>query len=150
MSTNKVARKKLEKLYGAECFIDKLHLRKEPKRKYKSKGQMQRMKQLTFHHIVMKKDGGKTTVENGALLSSLAHMYIHSLPRNQEEFINNLLREYKRQVDECRLVFVDDFDVPFKVTPVEFYVDERGKYNRAKKKQEDKRLIDKYYEEEER
>jgi hypothetical protein len=67
--------------------------------------------------------------------------------------MNNMFQEYKRLVDEsneCEVVTVDDLDVPFTIAPVEFYVDEKGKYNRAKKKQEDKRLIDKYYEEEER
>ena len=51
MSTNKRAKERLIELYGAECFIEKLHLRidKEP-RKYTSKGQMKRMKQLTYHH----------------------------------------------------------------------------------------------------
>lgn len=60
MSTNKAVRKKLEKLYGAECFIEKLHLRidTEPRR-YKSKGQMKRMKQLTYHHILEKSRGRK-------------------------------------------------------------------------------------------
>ena len=57
---NKQAKEKLIKLYGPECFIEKLKLRKdtEPKR-YKSKGQMKRMKQLTYHHIRMKKNGKK-------------------------------------------------------------------------------------------
>ncbi len=105
---------------------------------------------MNLHHLKHKSEGGATNVENGAVINSLAHMYIHSLPRNQEEYINNLLREYKKQVDECRVIITDDLDTPFTVAPVEFYVDEKGRYNRAKKKQEDKRLIDKYYEEEER
>jgi hypothetical protein len=77
MSTNKIARKKLEKLYGAECFIEKLHLRidTEP-RKYKSKGQMKRMKQLSYHHILEKSRGGKTTVANGAILSVENHRLV--------------------------------------------------------------------------
>lgn len=57
MSSNKSVRERLERMYGKECFIEKLHLRKETEpRKYKSKGQMKRMKQLTYHHIKMKKD----------------------------------------------------------------------------------------------
>jgi hypothetical protein len=77
MSTNKVARKKLEKLYGKECFIEKLHLRidTEPRR-YKSKGQMKRMKQLTYHHILERSKGGKATVENGAILSVENHRLV--------------------------------------------------------------------------
>lgn len=65
MSSNKSAKNKLIQLYGAECFIDKLHLRpKKDKQRYTSKGQYKRMKQLTYHHIVKKEHGGKATVEN--------------------------------------------------------------------------------------
>ena len=53
MSSNKEARKKLEELYGAECFIEKLEIRKHDKpRRYTGKGQMKKMKQLTYHHIL--------------------------------------------------------------------------------------------------
>ena len=45
MSKNKSVRKELERLYGKECFIDKLHLRKD-KQQYKGKAQYKRMKQL--------------------------------------------------------------------------------------------------------
>ena len=34
MSSNKNARLELERLYGRECFIDKLHLRKDKQKKY--------------------------------------------------------------------------------------------------------------------
>ena len=57
MSSNKSAKNKLIELYGAECFIDKLHLRKGGyTEKYKSKGQYKRMKQLTYHHILEKRN----------------------------------------------------------------------------------------------
>ena len=72
MSKNKSVRKELERLYGRECFIDKLHLRKD-KQKYKGKAQYKRMKQLTYHHIKPKKDGGEATIQNGALLSEENH-----------------------------------------------------------------------------
>ena len=62
--SNKRAKEKLIELYGEECFIDKLHLRPYEPRSYKGKGQMKRMKQLTYHHIVPKSEGGKATVEN--------------------------------------------------------------------------------------
>ena len=74
MSSNKRAKEELIRIYGAECFIEKLKLRKDVKPiRYKSKGQMKKMKQLTFHHIKMRKDGGRATVENGALLSAENH-----------------------------------------------------------------------------
>lgn len=55
MSSNKSAKNKLIELYGEECFIDKLHLR-PTREKYKSKGQYKRMKQLTYHHILEKRN----------------------------------------------------------------------------------------------
>lgn len=64
MSSNKKAKERLIELYGPECFIEKLHLRKDKDRKYTGKGQMKRMKQLTYHHIREKSKGGKATVEN--------------------------------------------------------------------------------------
>lgn len=65
MSSNKSAKRKLIELYGDECFIEKLHLRpKATKGRYTGKGQRQKMKQLTYHHILEKRNGGKSTVEN--------------------------------------------------------------------------------------
>lgn len=62
--SNKRAKERLIELYGAECFIDKLHLRNDKDRKYTGKGQREKMKQLTYHHIEEKSKGGKATVEN--------------------------------------------------------------------------------------
>ena len=46
MSSNKSAKKALIEIYGEECFIEKLHLRKGGyTEKYKSKGQYKKMKQ---------------------------------------------------------------------------------------------------------
>ena len=60
MNNNRSAKQILIERYGSECFIEKLHLRPstEP-REYKSKGQMQKMKQLTYHHILEKRKGRK-------------------------------------------------------------------------------------------
>lgn len=60
MSSNKHAKEKLIALYGEECFIDKLHLRKDTERKYTGKAQYKRMKQLTYHHILEKSKGRKS------------------------------------------------------------------------------------------
>lgn len=148
MSDNKRAKEKLIKLYGAECFIKKLKLRKdvEPKR-YKSKGQIKRMKQLTFHHIRMRKNGGKATVENGALLSAENHAWFHKQSPQAQAEMNELFQEYKRtHSKECQVVFVDDVPTPFEIKVMEFRIDERErhkeKYNRAKDKREVQQLID--------
>lgn len=148
MSDNKRAKEKLIKLYGAECFIKKLKLRKdvEPKR-YKSKGQIKRMKQLTFHHIRMRKDGGKATVENGALLSAENHAWFHKQSPQVQAQMNEMFQEYKRQQSqECRVVFVDELETPFEIKAMEFRIDEREqkktKYNRAKDKREVQKRIE--------
>ena len=65
---NKRAKEQLIEMYGPECFIDKLHLRPYEKKRYMSRGQRQRMKQLTYHHIVPKSEGGKATVENRSFI----------------------------------------------------------------------------------
>ena len=64
MSNYKLIKKKLIERYGEECFIEKLKLRQDPNRVYKGKRQRKRMKQLSYHHIVEKRNGGKATVEN--------------------------------------------------------------------------------------
>lgn len=61
--SNKRAKEALIELYGEECFIDKLHLR-PTKERYTGKGQREKMKQLTYHHIVERRNGGRATVEN--------------------------------------------------------------------------------------
>lgn len=68
--SNKNALERLIELYGPECFIDKLHLRKDKERRYTSRGQRQKMKQLTYHHIQEKSKGGKATVENRSYIIS--------------------------------------------------------------------------------
>lgn len=150
MSSNKKAKEELIRIYGAECFIEKLKLRKEPKKHYTGKGQMKRMKQLTYHHIKMKKDGGKATRENGALLSAENHSWFHQQSPQAQGYMNAMFQEYKRQVDECQVVFVDELDLDFEIRPTTFAIDERGhildqpkeKYNRAKVKEEFRRKVD--------
>lgn len=96
MSKNKSVREQMIKIYGAECFIDKLHLRKEKtKRRYTSKGELKRMQQLTYHHIKMKKDQGETTIENGALLSADNHAWFHKQSPEKQAEMNKAFQDYK-------------------------------------------------------
>lgn len=147
MSSNKKAREELERLYGKECFIEKLHLRKDTEpRKYTSKSQMKKMKQLSYHHIKMKKDGGKATVENGAILSNENHIWFHEQSEVKQGYMNAVFQEYKRQANECKIVFVEDLDVPYIVKPMEFSIPDKEKetYNRAKEKQEIRKMSEEY------
>lgn len=95
MSKNKNVRQELERLYGKECFIEKLHLREETQKRYTGKGQFKRMKQLTYHHIQMKKDGGKATVENEALLSTENHAWFHKQNPEKQAGMNKAFQQYK-------------------------------------------------------
>lgn len=145
--SNKKAKELLIKYYGAECFIEKLKLRKDTSpRRYKGKGQMKRMKQLTYHHIKMKKDGGKATLENGALLSAENHAWFHQQSSQDQHHMNMLFQEYKKHSQECQVVFVDDLDLDFEVKAMEFHIDEKEqkkeKYNRAKEKREFQKRVD--------
>lgn len=134
--SNKKARKKLIKLYGAECFIEKLHLRKDTEsRKYTSKGQYKKMKQLTYHHIREKQHGGKATVENGALLSEENHIWFNEQSKEAQKQMNELFQQYKASV-ECSVEFVDELDTRFSIVsaiivPAEL---EKEHYNRAREK----------------
>ena len=121
MSSNKKAKDELIKHYGAECFIEKLRLRRDPiPRVYRSKGQMKRMKELTYHHIRMRKDGGDSSRENGALLSRENHQWFHQQSEHTQGYMNALFQEYKRQVDECRVILSDDVNLPFTINATVF------------------------------
>ena len=148
MSSNKKAKMKLIQLYGAKCFIDKLHLR-PTKERYKSRGQYKRMKQLTYHHIIMKKDGGKATVENGALLSAENHAWFHKQTIAKQAELNRTFQEYKLGILEMnngRFVQAQvlDFDMKeYDVIPLE--PDDRV-YNRARVKRETRKALEDYWE----
>lgn len=106
MSSNKTIRQELERRCGKGCFFDRAHCAERieamggiktfrlflEKKKYFGK---KLSKQLTYHHLRHKSEGGKATVENGAVIEEIAHQYMHSLPRDQEEVINDMLREFK-------------------------------------------------------
>lgn len=75
------------------------------------------------------------------MLSSENHAWFHKQSQEAQRFMNNAFQEYKRQVDECRVVLVDDLELPFKIVPMEFKVGERKKkYDRAKEMEEFKKI----------
>ena len=112
---NKTAKEALIKKYGAKCFIEELHLREDDTpRVYTGKAQYQRMKQLTYHHIKMKKDGGKATVENGALLRNENHMWFHKQPKDKQAKMNQAFQDYK-----LRFAKIEVKDNKLEVEPIE-------------------------------
>lgn len=149
MSNNKRIKNKMVAKYGSECWIEKLHLRKDTEpRRYTSKAQMKRMKMLTYHHIKERRNGGKSTEENGALLSAENHAWFHKQPLEIQIRLNQIFQEYKKQFS---LLNGNDKQAVKKSKPDElsfeqFIIKARQHYNRAKKKRKDKRIIDEYYE----
>ena len=109
---NKTIRKQLEKDYGKGCMFTKAHCEEQieklrtiktfkkylQEKRYRTNQIKRLRKQMTLHHLIHRSEGGKTTLENGAVVSELAHAYMHSLPRKHEEIINNMLREYKIRI----------------------------------------------------
>ena len=142
--SNKQAKEKLIRLYGAECFIEKLQLRKDTEpRRYTSKGQRKRMKQLTYHHIKEKQYGGKATIANGALLSEENHIWFNEQSKEAQRQMNEMFQQYKASV-ECKVEFVEELDTRFTVAsaiivPVEL---EKEHYNRAKEKSAWKKQVE--------
>lgn len=74
MGSNKKAKQKLIERYGSIDFLDALKIKIPECKRYTSKGQLERMKQLTYHHILEKSKGGPATIENGALLTTEHHV----------------------------------------------------------------------------
>lgn len=141
--SNKRAKQKLIELYGAECFIEKLHLRVDTgPRRYSSKGQYKRMKQLTYHHIKEKRNGGQTTVRNGALLSAENHAWFNEQSKEAQRQMNELFQRYKQSV-ECSVEFVDNLETNFSIASVIIVPAElEKKYNRAKEKRAWKKQVE--------
>lgn len=133
MANNRQAKEELIRKYGAECFIERLHLRDTKGLKYKGKGQYRKMKMLTYHHIKPKSKGGQATVDNGAILSNENHAWFHKQPKGKQQEMNKKFQEFKRDVDEIKLILVDDVDVDFKVVASILELDEKGRIKQERK-----------------
>ena len=60
-------------------------------------------KDLTFHHLQKREDGGKEVIENGALLMSVAHQYLHLIECKDIETyiaINKIFKYVNQQMCE--------------------------------------------------
>lgn len=167
--SNKRAKERLIKLFGVQCFIDKLHLRKkdkDKKRGKKFKGSKKRRKilqNLTYHHIIERHLGGRATVENGALLSKENHEWFHKQPVSDQINMDRKFQEYKVNVLKQKGIlnqFQEEFAVPkeslynkskkseFKENLRIDNIDGRlpQKFNRAKRKENDRKIFSEYLE----
>lgn len=78
---------------------------------------------------------------------------MHGLPRNQEEVINDYIREWKRRYyARCEIETVDNLDEDFEIDIGELEIRppklKIKKFNRAKTKAETKELLKEHYERE--
>lgn len=151
MSGNKSIKNKMIKRYGNIDFLDELKIKVPECKKYKSKGQLKKMKQLTYHHIKERSKGGKSTIENGALLTVEHHEWFHQQPEEVQKQLNESFQELKRRKDYSQalpIVFTDeDFNFSFKLSFLEMSIDKKGRikaYNRSKKKRDTRKIIDEY------
>ena len=103
---NQKIKRKLKSIYGDGCFFDRAHIAERIEamggiKTFKVFVEEKRFKgkaisyQLTVHHLRHRNEGGETTVENCANVAEIAHQYAHSLDREDEEIVNNMLREFK-------------------------------------------------------
>lgn len=152
-NSNKKAKEKLVELYGPECFIEKLHLRPEtePKRFTGKKKDLARLRQLTYHHIREKRNGGRATVENGALLSNENHQWFNKQSPEAQRIMNQAFQDYKRTLNvaimqgatvlEAKKIEIDMSDyieIPLEKNTTET----KKKYNRAKVNRYYQKIID--------
>lgn len=115
---NRQMRRQLERLYGKGCFFERAHIAEKIEKMggiktYKTFLQEKRYVgkkitlQISYHHLKHVSENGSTTVYNGANVSTIAHQYLHSLPRDQEEIINNELRQFKFEIDMAKMAIGD-------------------------------------------
>ncbi|MBQ8473174.1 MAG: hypothetical protein IJ501_06700 [Bacilli bacterium] len=54
----------------------------------------------TYHHLLKKENGGKETIENGAILTKIGHEYLNIIESRDIElynYINNILKQINEQ-----------------------------------------------------
>lgn len=154
---NQSVRKEMQRLYGKGDMFDKAGIEQkiEEKRTIKTYKQFLEEKhytrkfitmydkQMTVHHLKHKADGGETSKENCVITSALKQFYIHSLPRQDEEVINNYFREYLREKEKelkekqgtykkVKVQKVDDLEtgVEVKFTDIELTEEESIEYQK--------------------
>lgn len=174
MSSNKNVKHQLQFLYGKGCMFRKAQIAERIEqmggiktyKKFVQETHYKRRKihtlesRLTLHHLQHQSEGGPTTVNNGAVINELAHRYLHSLPRDEEEIINEMLRHYKYKI-KCGILVPTDLDIQLQqpdsidldfnlndedVIVIPVYDTEKEdydkKFNRAKYKRETQKIID--------
>lgn len=165
---NKVIRERLEKIYGKGCMFQKAYIAERieamggiktykeyiQEHKYTFKKVKKLESTMTLHHLKHRAEGGATSERNGAIVSALGQGYLHSLPKEHEEIVNGMLRDYKVGIDSGRYERVDvelceELDTGISINFAELSADDEKivierpkKYNRAEAKREMRRIIE--------
>ena len=165
---NKVIRERLEKIYGKGCMFQKAYIAERieamggiktyreyiQEHKYTFKKIKKLESTMTLHHLKHRSEGGATSERNGAIVSALGQGYLHSLPKEHEEIVNGMLKEYKAGIDSGKyervdIELVEDLDSGIEINFAELSAeDERivierpKKYNRALVKREMRRIVE--------
>lgn len=176
MSTNRGAKQELERMFGKGCMFRNFNIEKElsqlhptitsyriylKQTRYTGKQINQLERNMTYHHLRHRSEGGKTTLDNGAVLSELVHRYVHWLPRREEEIINNLIRQKKFEFKAGILIptekgidIRDPIQIELELNEEDGFIEipvyntteqdmqKRKKFNRAKEKKNAQQLID--------
>ena len=138
---NKKVREQLEQMYGKICMMHEgLHIKgyKYCKARYSGKSLE---KQLTLHNIIPRSQGGETSARNGAILCRGCHDFLEQTSQKQRDYLNKKLQEYKK----TKVELVDELPLEIEVTFTDFVPEEKVKYNRAKKRAQDRKEINEGY-----
>ena len=165
---NKVIRERLERIYGKGCMFQKALIAERieamggiktyreyiQEHKYTFKKVKKLESTMTLHHLKHRAEGGATSERNGAVVSALGQGYLHSLPKEHEEIVNGMLRDYKAGIDAGRyeridIEITDDFNSGIEINMAELSADDEKivierpkKYNRAAMKREMRKIIE--------
>lgn len=165
---NKVIRERLEKIYGKGCMFQKALIAERieamggiktyreyiEEHRYSFKKVKKLESTMTLHHLKHRAEGGATSERNGAIVSALGQGYLHSLPKEHEEIVNGMLRDYKAGIDAGRYERVDvelceELDTGISINFAELsaeddriIIQKPKKYNRAAMKREMRAIIE--------
>ena len=153
---NKKIRQRLEKIYGKGCMFQKACIAERieeiggiktykqflAERKYTFAKIRELESTMSLHHLKHRSEGGATSEYNSAVINCMAHAYSHSLPRDEEEIINNMLREYKK----CKIELVDDLELEIQVNSavIEIPLKRKVEFNRAEEKRKTRKMIEEF------
>ena len=119
--TNAEARHKLIKEYGCICFMG---------------GELSCKNILTTHHLTAVRDGGKTTLDNLALLGRLQHDIFNLVElhyKKKANDMNDLFREYKEIRDNAIIEYLK-LQSQILLESLEYEIEDKGNIYVLKKR----------------